>query len=550
MWILGTLWILAAPSAANTVTVDLTKPAAAFPHFWKKCVGTGHMLLGTRADWQQHLLKARDELGFTGIRGHGLLDDDMSVVPQKGQYEFFNVDTVFDFLMSSGIKPVVELSFMPKALVGCAPKDCNYAFGDRGGYKGLQMPPKDFGDWEELIGTLAQHLVGRYGLEEVATWDFEVWNELWGMDFPHPYMDLYESSARGLKAVSPRLRVGGPATMQVQHVEGFVDAAQAAGLPIDFVSTHLYPTDPECPSGAQGDPDCFTRLIHNARDIVRNKTNASFLITEYNAGLGLKDGKDLDAPFGAAFAFRQVAAIQDVDLFSWWTFTDIFEEGWMRSAPFHNGFGLQTVHGVPKPAWRAFQLLKWAGSWRASVAGASPETMNTSLSVLATLDSDKDATELQLFVADWSPAATTRFSCSASGSCVVDETGPYTDEALCNAQCAKAPSTGNIEVMRSEVTIDIKHGSDGLLGGHVKASMARIDDGHANAKVAWEQMGSPGYLNATQVEALVTASQLAEEDAEIERVDDQTSRVRIPLPPWSAVRVLLRAHTVATALSV
>merc|ERR1712137_1282328 len=167
-----------------------------FPHFWKRCVGSGHMLLGTRSDWQAHLKRAKDELGFVGIRGHGLLDDDMSVMPRKGQYEFFNVDTVFDFLQTIGVKPVVELSFMPYALVGCAPENCSYAFRDNPGYKGLSMPPKDFGEWEELIKTLAQHLVDRYGLDEVVSWHFEVWNELWGMDFPHPYMDLYASSAK------------------------------------------------------------------------------------------------------------------------------------------------------------------------------------------------------------------------------------------------------------------------------------------------------------------------------------------------------------------
>lgn len=369
MRVAALLLFLYAVPATGIPVVDLTQPPAAFQHFWKRCIGTGHMLLGTRADWQQHLLKARDELGIMGIRGHGLLDDDMSVMPRKGQYEFFNVDTVFDFLHAAKIKPVVELSFMPMALVHCAPENCSYAFNNHGAYKGLRMPPTDFGKWEELITTLAQHFVERYGLEEVATWDFEVWNELWGMDFPHPYMDLYASSAKALKAVSPQLRVGGPATMQVLHVEDFIDAAQAADLPIDFVSTHLYPTDPECPGGkhsklpGNGDPDCFTRLIHGARNITRKKVpGAEFLITEYNAGLGLKDGLDLDAPFGAAFAFRQIAAIQDVDMFSWWTFTDIFEEQWMKSQPFHNGFGLQTIHGVAKPAWRAFQLLKEAGS--------------------------------------------------------------------------------------------------------------------------------------------------------------------------------------------
>ena len=60
-----------------SATVDLTAPSTDFNHYWKRCVGSGHLLLGTRRDWQDHLRLAHAELGFTGIRGHGLLDDDV-----------------------------------------------------------------------------------------------------------------------------------------------------------------------------------------------------------------------------------------------------------------------------------------------------------------------------------------------------------------------------------------------------------------------------------------------------------------------------------------
>jgi len=220
----------------------------------------------------------------------------------------------------------------------------------------------------------------------------------------------------------------------------------------------------------------------------------------------------------------------------------------MKSQPFHNGFGLQTIHGVAKPAWRAFQLLKAAGRWRASVTGASPDTLNTSLSVLATLDAAENARELQLFVADWSPADTTRYSCGASGICVEDDMGAYTDEALCNAQCSSKRSLGDGS---NTVSITIKHSSTGLLGGgDVTVSLSRIDNEHANAKVAWEAMGRPGYLNKSQISELTAASQLTEEALELQRVDAETSRVAIALAPWSAMRILLRATDAVVSYSV
>lgn len=142
-------FMLMASAAAHAspivnATVDLTASPTPFAKYWQRCVGSGHMLLGTREDWRRHLKLAVDELGFTGIRGHGLFDDDMSVHPRSGDYQFYNVDQVYDYLHSLGIKPVVELSFMPSALVSCGGNSqpaCRYAFGAPGGYKGLTMPP-------------------------------------------------------------------------------------------------------------------------------------------------------------------------------------------------------------------------------------------------------------------------------------------------------------------------------------------------------------------------------------------------------------------------
>ena len=217
----------AAASNAATVTVDLPGSGAgtAFPHFWERCVGSGHLALGTRADWRQHLRRAVDELGFQAIRAHGVFDDDMSII-LNGEYQFYNVNQVYDYLLSINVRPLVELSFMPMALANCTPSTCQWAFSvddptkqtymiGPGGYKGLTMPPADFNDWYLLVRALAQHLVDRYGLAEVATWNFECWNELWGMDYPGNYFKLYNASAAALKSVHPSLRVGGPATMQV-----------------------------------------------------------------------------------------------------------------------------------------------------------------------------------------------------------------------------------------------------------------------------------------------------------------------------------------------
>src|SRR5690606_19757538 len=84
-------------------------------------------------------------------------------------YSFFNIDSIFDFLLSIHMKPLVELSFMPEMLASGTSTIMHY--------KGNTTPPKSLSEWSNLIVALAQHLVDRYGAQEVRTWMFEVWNE-------------------------------------------------------------------------------------------------------------------------------------------------------------------------------------------------------------------------------------------------------------------------------------------------------------------------------------------------------------------------------------
>jgi xylan 1,4-beta-xylosidase len=131
--------------------------------------------MGLRQDWRHQLTKAHRELGFQYVRFHGLLDDAMSVVSRGGwgsgpeRLSFFNIDSIFDFLLSIGMKPFIELGFMPSALASGA-QTCFY-------YRANVTPPADYEAWGGLIESLARHLVDRYGLDEVRAWFFEVWNE-------------------------------------------------------------------------------------------------------------------------------------------------------------------------------------------------------------------------------------------------------------------------------------------------------------------------------------------------------------------------------------
>jgi xylan 1,4-beta-xylosidase len=239
----------------TTAAVDLRKETVPLEHFLKVSVGSGHARLGLRADWQQQLTNAHRDLGIEGVRFHGSFDDDMgpvvTAIPGSAdvKYNFTLLDQLWDAITAAGVNPIVELSFMPQVLANCAPGHCHTTMH----YKGITTPPKSYDAWGALVKEMAEHVVNRYGLDTVANnWRFEVWNEEWGMPWGNPdtrnstdspYMGLYNASYHALKAVSPLLRVGGPATAEVRNVGDFVKAIKTWDIDADFVSTHLYPTD-------------------------------------------------------------------------------------------------------------------------------------------------------------------------------------------------------------------------------------------------------------------------------------------------------------------
>jgi hypothetical protein len=386
---------------------------------------------------------------------------------------------------------------------------------------------------------------------------------------PPSYMKLFNASSAALKSVSPQLRVGGPATMQLFDVEDFLSRCKALGIAVDFVTTHLYPTCPECQTNTtQARPDCFSELVLQSSRVAR-RHGLPFLLTEYNAGLG---GTNRDDASGAAFLFRNIGLLESLDMFSFWTFTDIFEEGWMRSAPFHNGFGMMTVNGVRKPVWRAFELLMHAGTERLTVTGDdfSPMSSDSTVSVLAT-KGGKGAGPLglQLFVANYRRLLSVEsYSCDhTTHQCVADQRGDYTDEGACNADCRTilpspltshrgdgTPYTGAASAAGSAggaglaaampghpwpppahtVTIHITHASAGA-AVPASAVIRRIDSMHANAFAEWTgPMANVTYPSAMQMERLHNASAVVAQRLAVVRVNDSTISLTFSLPAEDA----------------
>jgi xylan 1,4-beta-xylosidase len=452
----------AAAAASVQATVDLSVAGRQLNRGWL-AVGSCHATTALRADWQRQLAAARADLGVEFVRFHGVFDDDMSVVLSDG-FSFFDANTVFDFIVSIGMRPVVELSFMP-ALLASGNSTIFH-------YKGNTSPPADFKAWYELVYAFAGNLVARFGEGEVSRWYFEVWNEP-NLDFwsgtQAQYFQLYEVSAAAIKAVSPALRVGGPATAQTAWLPAFLQWAASAQAPVDFVSTHLYPTDPNVP---QTYATAFSDVVAAA---AQQAAGVPLLLTEYNAGLGIDV---LDYSYAAAFVAKQLEYLQDAPnlaLWSYWTFTDIFEEGGQSSQPFSNQFGLQTINQVPKPAYRAFQLLH-------QLAGQQILT-------------DRDAVAQQP-----PPNATTVdvwVTRRAEGAAAATYSAFITNFNLFGLPIAAA-------------NLSISFALPAGAAPPASALVYTIDAASGNPRALWQSWGAPTYPSPAQVAQLCAASQAAE----------------------------------------
>ncbi len=470
-------------------TCDFSVKSEVLPHFWEYCVGSGHATLALRADWQAQLKQCREELGFRHVRFHGLLDDDMgTLIDQSDQflYSFHNADQIFDFLRAIEMRPIVELSFMPKAL----------ASGDKTTfhYNANVTPPADYGQWATLVSKLASHWIERYGAKEVSTWPVEVWNEPNMKSFwtgsQEDYFRLFETTYKALKHVNPEMKVGGPVTAQNAWIDEFLVYCEKAGVPPDFVSTHTYPTD------ALGKPGDDTKktlskshlgiLRERAKKVRKQVGKRPLYYTEWSTSSNPRDELH-DEPYAAAFITQALLNMGClVDAYGYWTFSDIFEENYLPSKPFQGGFGLINIHGIPKPAYRAYEILHGLGNERLPVKG--------------------EHDTVQVWVVRGEHSATV---------IIVNLALPL--------HPVKAESVNLKFFGLPEVE---------------SAQLRRIDADHANAKATWKLQGEPRYPDPDEVAAMIEASRMKSEEVKLQS-SGKTKTLDVKAQPQSVTAIEL-----------
>jgi xylan 1,4-beta-xylosidase len=482
--------LVAAPgaraAAPEPVRVPLQPDAAGrpFPHFWESMFGSGRAVLALRESYRDDLRLMKQAADFQYVRFHAIFHDEVGLYNEGGNralfynqgrhdepfYNFSYVDQIYDGLLANGVRPFVELSFMPRKL-SMAPK-VDFDFW----YKPNHMPPKDYAKWDAMIGAFVRHLVERYGIDEVAQWYFEVWNEpnigFWGgKPRQKTYFELYDHTARAIKAVDPRLRIGGPSTAQAAWAEDFVAHVVRDGIPADFVSSHVYANDTvENVFGAKGlAPVARDRMVCTAVKKVRDEVSRSarpelpVIFSEYNASYANEPNVTDDVYMGPwlASTVRQCDGLTAG--MSFWSFSDVFEEGGVVRTPFYGGFGAIAAGGIPKPVYNAFALLHRLGELR--LPSASEDTLVTRRA---------DGT---LAIALWNYAPP-------------DATGARYEP----------PRTAG---PARRFILELPAGYDGA-----PARLSRVDREHGNVVSAFDAMGRPSFPSREQARQLRDAARL------------------------------------------
>lgn len=462
------------------IYVDLQAPSHPFPHYWEKMFGSGRAILSLRDSYRRDLREVEEATGFEYMRFHAIFHDEVGLYDEDAEgkpvYNFSYIDQIYDGLLANHVRPFVELSFMPGKL---AAEPILHSFW----YKPNVSPPKDWNKWDDLITHFARHLIERYGIEEVSQWYFEVWNEpnldFWaGVPKDQTYFQLYDSTAKTLKQVDSRLRVGGPATAQAAWVDRFIRHTVENNVPVDFVSSHVYANDlSEDVFGTHEKiprTDFVCRAVRKVHDQVEasGRPHLPLIWSEYNASYK-NEPEVTDADFMGpwlADTIRQCDGL--VSMMSYWAFSDVFEEQGVVKEPFYGGFGLIAEDDLPKPSFNAFKLLHHLGNTRIAVDSSS-----------AIVTRREDGT---IVMAVWN-----LFSPETAG-----------------------------EDKRATFTIK---GS----GENHRALVYRLDSTHGSLARAYAAMGKPAYPTQAQIQALRSGANLPPP----EKVSIQHGQLTIDLPP-------------------
>lgn len=355
-----------------------------FFHNWSQLMNIGYARDGLIETVQRQIRQAQREIGFRYLRFHGIFDDDMHIYQVKKDgspwYNFTYVDLLFDFVLSAGMRPFVELGFMPSHLA----KEQNTLF-DR---KCVISTFRYADGWEALIQATLAHWIERYGLTEVRKWRFTAFSinyaGLQEVPFTYEdYLEVYTATYRALKTLDTELRIGGPggfADITLSSAVGrrFLQDVQEQGCVPDFFTIQCYPhediledrefiqftaSQESSPSVISRDEDFTKHAAERVRKMLEEfgMRGMELVAVEWRPTLWQRD-LSCDTCYTAAWLFKNAFSCGSrLDMMGYWLLTDFLEEWQVPGGVFCGGGGLFTVNQIPKAGYQSMLLLSMAG---------------------------------------------------------------------------------------------------------------------------------------------------------------------------------------------
>ncbi|MBU3136363.1 helix-turn-helix domain-containing protein [Clostridium gasigenes] len=367
-------------------------------HSFNKLITFGHAPYGLRNDFKKQLKKIQKDIGFEYVRFHGIFSDEMMLYNEnsKGEvyYNFNHIDTLIDGLIEEGLKPFIEIGFMPKELSSSENKVFFWNCHASG--------PNNMEKWIDMVEKFTKHIINRYGINKVREWYFEFWNEpnlekvFWDgsrEEFFYFFRLTYES----IKAIDKDIKVGGFGNLKFGEFNSWMNEFKTYSEKhkcfLDFFSFHAYQLeckyiddieiditnegikyveseDSEVKGNIKlkdilniGDKGYISETIREMVEIGDGLPGKckEYWITEWNSTM---DCRDLvhDTCFMAAFIVK--TCVENSNLvkgMGFWTFTDLFEEFRLKQNLFHGGFGFITYNGIKKASYHALEFLNKLG---------------------------------------------------------------------------------------------------------------------------------------------------------------------------------------------
>ncbi|MDR0885158.1 MAG: helix-turn-helix domain-containing protein [Clostridiales Family XIII bacterium] len=368
----------------DEVIIDINGQSISWPHNWKKLLTMGWAKEVLLAPVQEQIKKCQEDIGFEYIRFHGILDDDMNIYREdeegKPIYNFGYLDILFDFILSVHLKPFVEFSFVPSAMV--SEKTYRYE------HSSVFNAPSDMSKWEGLIYNLMKHWIERYGVNEVKSWWFSNISGYYifvGVFTVDEYIAMYESVYKAVKFLIPDATIVGPGcdigTLPLKFYDNwdkFFNYCVENDCVPDIISTQsfggefkepgdvvwsLAETHTSTPASISPNPNYLLDMTSKLRTFLRKKniSKPRILIDAWNSTMWQRDVAN-DTAYKAAYIVKNVMQAGDrLEAMGYWAMTDFMEELPVEQKIFHGGYGLFTYNGLPKCGYYAYTFLNKLG---------------------------------------------------------------------------------------------------------------------------------------------------------------------------------------------